>query len=301
MSRFIWTLSLVLFLGACGGGGDGGSRLPTVDPDPTQSLTGLQAPSFTDSEIPSLLNRALGSADSVLATDVYVGRGEDGVVLATDCYRKEVCLILFPDGTASSFDIREGLGELVNSGRLSGVGEKFGVSLAQHQGPSEIFGFTTNITEYGAWLEHSGFVVTLERVTRGTLYGQDLSGVTIGYALSIGDNTGSRPTGSATWRGVMVGGTGDIISPDVIQGDATLTYDVGRNDLDVAFTNVYNLDERTRFTDMQWSDVRVASNGDFNQQSATGSILGRFYGPGHVEVGGTFEHIEAIGAFGAKR
>ena len=56
-----------------------------------------------------------------------------------------------------------------------------------------------------------------------------------------------------------------------------------------------------RFTDMRWLDVRVGTNGDFNQQSAAGSILGRFYGPGHVEVGGTFEHIEAIGAFGAKR
>ena len=71
-------------------------------------------------------------------------------------------------------------------------------------------------------MDHSAFVVTLERVTRGTLYGQDLGGVTIGYALSIGDNTGSRPTGSATWRGIMVGGTGDVTSPDVIQGDATL-------------------------------------------------------------------------------
>ena len=99
----------------------------------------------------------------------------------------------------------------------------------------------------------------------------------------------------------MVGGTGDVADPDVIQGDATLTYDVARNDLDVAFTGVYNLDKRTRFTDMEWFDVRVGANGDFNQLNASGEIDGRFYGPGHVEVGGTFEHIDALGAFGAKR
>ena len=43
----------------------------------------------------------------------------------------------------------------------------------------------------------------------------------------------------------MVGGTGDITgNTDVIQGDATLVYDVGRNDLDVSFTGVYNLNTR---------------------------------------------------------
>ena len=97
MSRSIWALGLVLFLAACGGGGGGGgSRLPTVDPNPTQSLTGLRAPSFSDAEIPSLLSRALAGTDSILATDVYAGRGQDGLVLPTDCYRKEVCLIRLP-------------------------------------------------------------------------------------------------------------------------------------------------------------------------------------------------------------
>ena len=99
----------------------------------------------------------------------------------------------------------------------------------------------------------------------------------------------------------MVGGTGVNNQPQAIQGDATLTYDAGRNDLDVAFTGVYNLDTQTRFTDMRWSDLSVDSTGTFRQLSSSREIHERFYGPGHAEVGGIFTHPDAIGAFGAKR
>ena len=124
----------------------------------------------------------------------------------------------------------------------------------------------------------------------------------MGYSQSVGNDSGTRPSGSATWRGIMVGGTGDIAGDiDVIQGDATVTYDIRRDDLDVYFTNVYNLDTRARFMDLRWSDLSVDADGSFYQLTATREIHGRFYGPSHAEVGGIFTHPEAIGAFGAKR
>ncbi len=98
----------------------------------------------------------------------------------------------------------------------------------------------------------------------------------------------------------MVGGT-NIDNPQFIRGDANLVYDIGRNDLDVSFTNIYNLNTRARFQDLRWSDLSVDSTGSFNQETSTRKIHGRFYGSEHSEVGGVFVHPQAIGAFGARR
>ena len=183
---------------------------------------------------------------------------------------------------------------------FSGVGEKHGARLAQAQGPSEFGGFPTISTAYGAWMDHSAFGIFLDRITQGSFEGFNLAGVEIASSLSIGNDTGTPPSGSATWTGIMVGGTGVNNQPQAIQGDATLTYDVGRNDLDVAFTGIYNLDTRTRFTDMRWSDLSVDASGTFQQSTSSREIHGRFYGPGHAEVGGIFTPPDAIGTFGAK-
>ena len=300
MVRSFWALGLVLFLAACAGGGSG---LPTVDPSSTQSLTGLQPPGFSDSEIVPIVNQLLASADAILVSDVAVGQGQDAGVFYTYCDTKTVCVTELGDGYTVSWDVRDtrdiGLDRSLN---YSGVGEKYGVSLAQGQGRSEFSGIPVSATSYGAWLDHSAFILSLERITGGTLAGVDLSGVTVGYSQSVGDDSGTRPSGSATWRGIMVGGTGDIAGDiDVIQGDATVTYDIGRDDLDVYFTNVYNLDTRARFMDLRWLDLSVDADGSFYQLTAAREIHGRFYGPSHAEVGGIFTHPEAIGAFGAKR
>ena len=300
MVHSILVVGLVLFLSACGGGGSG---LPTVDPVTTRSLTGLAPPSFSDSAIIPTIDQVLASADSILVSDVAAGQGQEAGGLPTYCDRKTICETELGGGYTLSWDVRD-----VRDGGLdarlsyTGVGEKHGVSLAQGQGRIEFSGLPVSATSYGAWLDHSAFILSLERITGGTVAGLDLSGVTVGYSQSIGNDTGTRPSGNAVWRGIMVGGTGDITGDiDVIQGDATLVYDVGRNDLDVSFINVYNLDTRSRFTGMRWLNLPVGTDGRFHQLTPTREIHGRFYGPGHAEVGGIFTHPEAVGAFGAKR
>ena len=47
-------------------------------------------------------------------------------------------------------------------------------------------------------------------------------------------------------------------------------------------------------------NLQVGTDGRFHQLTPTREIHGRFYGPGHAEVGGIFTHPEAVGAFGAK-
>lgn len=301
MLRSIRALGLVLILSACGGGGgDAKPRVPTVDPEPAQSLTGLTAPTFTDASIIPSIDRVLATSDSIIVSD-HVGRqGSDALAYSTYCTR-QTCTTDF-GVFVIPWDVRDIRDTGIDRGATyTGVGEKHGVRLAQSQGPSEFAGYPTVSTAYGAWMEHNAFGVFLDRITRGTFQGVNLAGIEIAASISIGNDTGSRPAGSATWNGIMVGGTETSGAPQVIQGDATLTYDVARNDLDVAFTGIYNLDTRTRFQDMRWSDLSVNSDGSFRQETAFRDIEGRFYGPRHAEVGGIFTHPDAIGAFGAKQ
>ena len=89
----------------------------------------------------------------------------------------------------------------------------------------------------------------------------------------------------------------------VLQGDAALNVEIGDTagiSLDVAFTNIMNLDTGAALGDMRWSDLAVVVDG-FARGSGANSIKGGFYGPNHEEVGGVFERDFIVGAFGAKR
>lgn len=81
----------------------------------------------------------------------------------------------------------------------------------------------------------------------------------------------------------MLGGTNLAGGGDALQGDARITYDLGRNALDAAFTDIYNLDtvQRHVVPKMRWSGASVNSDGSFRQDvTSVNSIIGRFYGPG---------------------
>ena len=84
-------------------------------------------------------------------------------------------------------------------------------------------------------------------------------------------------------------------------GDATIAFDVERQVLDLAFTNILTLDSRQKHDDMNWTSVPV-TNGHFTGGRDDGdSISGNFYGPNHEEVGGVFERRHIVGSFGASR
>lgn len=124
-------------------------------------------------------------------------------------------------------------------------------------------------------------------------------------ALVGGERTGDRPTGTAIWRGVMVGTThAGPVRGDILQGDAALTFTVaGGGSIQAAFTDIVNLDRnRPHATPgVRFTDVPVTGDGTFRKGELGNRIQGTLYGPGHAEVAGIFEHSDIVGAFGAIR
>ena len=134
----------------------------------------------------------------------------------------------------------------------------------------------------------------------------EFDGVESVGSFSVGKATGTNPTsGSATWKGAMVGVSElseDLLSSQVkVQGDATLSIaDFMIPEIDIRFTNVFEPHGGNRLSDMTWQRVPL-TGGSFHTGSLTNQISGIFYGPNHEEVGGVFERNMIVGSFGAKR
>ena len=140
-----------------------------------------------------------------------------------------------------------------------------------------------NSNVYGPWLDDSVFGIVADTA-----------------AFSFGSSLGTAPTesGGAVWNGAMVGidrGNGERI-----EGDAAIDIDdFDRPDVDIAFTSIEDSGGRAR-ADLTWQNIPVVQ-GAFRARGMAGSIEGRFYGSGHEEVGGIFEHDQLLGAFGGSR
>lgn len=90
-----------------------------------------------------------------------------------------------------------------------------------------------------------------------------------------------------------------------IHGEATATVDFVSSDMDLAFSNLVDLNDADRNStlngmDWTWENLSL-TDGDFKSGSGANQVQGRFYGPNHEEVGGTFERNQVLGAFGAAR
>ena len=176
-----------------------------------------------------------------------------------------------------------------------------GVRLAQTTDRESLGdGGVTTALGYGGWMEHSLFAVWLEIDTYDG--GSFVNRVTA-YSLALGDAPGTNPgTGTLSWDGVMVGRNSDIDSAsvsNVVQGDARVSAALspaGGMSVDIAFSNIKDLNSGTSIADMSWTDLSVIG-GSFG----SGTIEGSFYGPAHEEVAGVFERNDVLGAFGARR
>ena len=182
------------------------------------------------------------------------------------------------------------------AGSSEAVGTKHGITLMSLTSRRT----DVELNSFGAWMAHGGFAVQTERVPT-----PDDIKINFGYGLAWGDLTGSRPTGSATWLGLMVGtpATGDNLG-DRLQGDAALNYDMSAGGgLDVAFSSIKNIDRGTAHTTstVLFTDVPISSSGTFEAGLVGNRIQGGFYGPDHIEAAGIFEQSNIVGAFGAKR
>ena len=246
----------------------------------------MAPPNLTSQQIEQVEDARVEAADTLLVSNVFAASGGTVQRYTPSC-SGTVCSNLVIGDTTVTIDL---FGDEERRSNRRAVMVKNGVTLAETV-QRESDGDTH--LGYGGWLDGSIFSVG------AAVFDESLF---VMAGASAGNDSGSNPTGtgSATWNGIMVGGFHRSISRiDVIQGDATIDIDdLASPDVDVAFTNVKNLDAGSDVDDISWSNLTV-TNGAF--EAVDGSIEGSFYGANHEEVGGVFDQSNIIGAFGAAR
>lgn len=265
---WVFALSSVLCLAACGGGGKGKSPIDQAE---------------------SSLNAVAEKAEHLFITgQVFTARSQvrpgerieltcDGLTCANET---EASYFSINEGIAIQDDTEIRVGPVIN-----------GVQLREFRDRNEENDYFTDFTAYGAWLTDSAFYVTLQNDDNET---EVIRGQSFGDASRT--NPASALSGTATWRGAMV--ARDATNATVpITGRTELTYDFGGNTLDVLMSQIRG---SRAYADLTWEDLAV-TEGQFSQGSGADSIRGTFYGDDHEEVGGIFERSNLVGAFGATR
>ena len=117
---------------------------------------------------------------------------------------------------------------------------------------------TFTVFGYGGWMEHNYFFSRMV----------ESDGIESVGSFSVGKATGTNPTsGSATWKGAMVGVSElseDLLNSQVkVQGDATLSIaDFMIPEIDIRFTNVFEPHGGDHLSDMTWQRVPL-TGGEF--------------------------------------
>ena len=287
-SNFTLILVFSLFLSACGGGGSNSIRSDIND---IREFTGLSTPTETGSDQSARAAAIVSRSDSLLISTLYGETGDPGVSefrVPSDCSGTRCIFTL--EGYRWSVSLSDL--QFVSVDDSQAIGSKHDITLVSAAG--------SDFKAFGAWMEHSHFVTQSEMVTFDN--GVVLTGRS---GLAGGDLTANMPrSGSATWRGVMVGmpatGRG---REDRLQGDALLEYDMNAATLDATFSNIRNIDRLVTHStpNVRFNDVPVSSGGTFKAGLSGNRIQGGFYGPNHIESAGIFEQGNMVGAFGAKR
>ncbi len=284
--RQMIALAVALVLAGCGGGGGSGG----VPHEDARIGTGSQPPQETVADISARVANVLSRTDSLVASTLY---GETSapafptVRLSPSC-RGTVCTLTHrPTGVS----LRENLADAeVDFSRSEAILSKHGITMLST--PNE-YG-----RSYAAYMNHSGFGVQHFRwnLESGTAWGR--------YSLAGGDLTRSRPGGSATWTGLMVGvPTGTEGRSNFLQGDAALTYDFAGSSLDASFVGIRNITTNRdhTVTSVRFDGIPVSPDGTFQAGLTGNRIQGGFYGPVQAETVGVFEQRGIVGSFGAKR
>ena len=258
------------------------------------ALTGLSAPIETGAAQQQREGSIRSRADTMILSTFHVGEGTtSSIEFLTDCSGSQCELQIPSSGETSTIS----LADLASTPTpdIEAVGSRYGVTLVEENALDQ----GTDATSFGAWMDHSYFSsVTSNRPA------DEVGGGTDRYTWAAGERTGSPLTGSATWLGLMVGTpiAGNDMG-DRLVGTAALNYDMTVGGLDVAFSGIKNITRGTAHTTetVIFSDLAIESDGAFKRGQAGARIHGNFYGPGHDEAAGIFEHSQMIGAFGAKQ
>ena len=286
------SIACAALLSACGGGGGGSSNASAED---IRQLTGLSPPTETIAAQRARSLAIVSRADSLIASTVHGETDESPFptfTLGAQCSGVRCTLTEPMTGSSTSISIHD---FATDAGSAEVIGSKYGITL-QWQTVS-LAG--VEFRAYGAWMNHSGFTF------RSETFSIDQSEGGARYGIVGGDLTGSAPTGSATWLGLMVGtpATGDR-GGDRLQGVAALNLDLDvGSSIDVAFSSIVNIDRGEAHTTptVLFGDVPVSSGGTFEAGFVGNRVQGGFYGPDHVEAAGIFEQSNIVGAFGANR
>lgn len=291
-----WALMAVAACGGGSGGGETSATSPLPDVNLVRSLTESDPPAESRAVQVARTANILERTDSLIVSSVY---GETThprfpeFTIQSAC-EATTCTLREPN-SGVSLTVRLQNLQLASSTREGVSLTRNDITLAE--------GAVEGTEWYGSWMHHSTFAVQSQwQPVRIEGRNYRVSGR---YGLAGGDLTGSLPTMSAIWRGVMVGtpATGTSVG-NVLQGDAELTYTFGegRGMLDAEFTNIKDLDRlAAHSTDtVRFDDVTVGNDGTFNSGVTRNRIQGGFYGPDHDEAAGVFEQSNIVGAFGAK-
>ncbi len=115
--------------------------------------------------------------------------------------------------------------------------------------------------------------------------------------------SGTRPAATATWEGLMLGADRDSLN--LLQGEATLTYDFATPDITIRFTDIINLDQATpyRVRDETFADIAVTDDGSWATpaRNAPRYLEGQFAGTAHGEAAGLFWTPDMMGSYGARK
>lgn len=280
-TRILAAAAATVMLAACGGGGGSGEAPPVTNVAPIVAASGGQPLTLSSSQVKAALQTRLDAADSLLSTDIAgFGTVPD---IAVSC-SGAVCSAAGSNFYLSDFDL---------SGSYEGIMTRNGISVGQGRSTETEQGIKSDTQIYGGWADHNFFWIDLTTFEeRGEVYG----GAAMGG--SIGNATGSTPvSGSAVWRGVMVGL--ELLRGEGVQGDTTITADFAASNVDVAFTNIHDIETGADRASIAFSDIPFTADGFAS--SSNGRIEGKFYGTGHAEAGGIFERGNTIGSFGARR
>ena len=310
--RITATILPVTFLLACGGGG-GSAGAITPEPLPSLPVENAQRaislvggsevmPAMTSMEIEQAVQMRADAADTLIFSDiVQVSRTQvDRRTVTCDGF---ICNGTITDGT-NTYEVTISLNDFggtpeINGENLVGYNERYslvmmdrGVTLGQGRAAGRLGDVSFQYQSYGGWLDNSVFAVESEMATDGndTLIWLN--------SYSFGDASGTKPTATASWDGVMVGANA---RGHVIQGDMAASFVIANpNEIRVfEFSNIINLDTGQEVSGMRWPTIPLTDSGTF--KSANGDIEGTFYGANHEEMGGIFNRNDIIGAFaGAK-
>ena len=155
---------------------------------------------------------------------------------------------------------------------------------------------------YFGTMEHAAFGTGLYRATNWEQQNGENPELWATGTGFQGDLSGSRPAGSATWVGRMLGRqwVPEASEDPFVEGHAAVRVSLASNRVDIDFSSIRSVDGERSLSSFGFDDISLSSDGTFDGFDE-GNVEGAFFGPAHEEVAGMFQKNDnnVIGSFGA--